>query len=124
MRGISLWRVTVNAGACAPAGWAAAAPPSTARRTSPGLTSEAVVESHREAQALAGGHRLRRVQAQPAPIDAQAEVRDPAAERRQAVAGQPARPAAHEPRLPGVSQHDEVRPLEREEGLGLLVLRA
>src|SRR2546421_9716083 len=90
--GTPLWMMTVNAGACAAAREAVAAP-SRARNASPDLTSEAVVEPQRESQGLPGGHRLRDVQAQSAPIDAQAEVGEPAAERGQPIGGQSARPA-------------------------------
>src|SRR5438093_876893 len=81
-RGTPLWTMTVNAGACAAARGTVTAP-SRARNARPGLTSEAVVESQRESQGLPGGHRLRHVQAQPSPIDAEAQVGEPAAERRE-----------------------------------------
>src|SRR5207244_8923505 len=115
MRGVSLCSVTVNAGACAPAGETAAAPPSQARRASPSLTSEAVVESQREAHGLARRHGLREVQAEPAPIDAQPQIGEPTAEGGQSVRRQPARSVADEPPLTRVAKHDEVRPLEGEE---------
>src|SRR5437016_13191184 len=101
--------MTVNAGACAAARDAVAAP-SRARNASPDLTSKAVVEPQRESQGLPGGHCLGHVQAQPAPIDAQAEVGEPAAEGGEAIGGQSARPAAHEPGLSRVGEHDQVRP--------------
>src|SRR6266702_6321766 len=100
--------MTVNAGACAAAGEAVAAP-SRARNASPDLTSEAVVEPQRESQRLPGGHCLGHVQAQPAPIDAQAEVGEPAAERGEPIGGQSTRPTAYEPRLSRVREDDEVR---------------
>src|SRR2546428_13165100 len=80
-RGAPLWMMTVSAGACAAARETVTAP-SRARNASPDLTSEAVVESQRESQGLPGRHRLRHVHAQPPPIAAQAEVGEPAAERR------------------------------------------
>src|SRR5207247_9771248 len=90
--------MTVNAGACATARETVTAP-SRARNARPDLTSEAVVESQRESQGLPGRHRLRHIHAQPPPIDAQAEVGEPAAERREPIGGQSTGPSAHEPRL-------------------------
>src|SRR6266550_3274882 len=92
-RGTPLWIMTVNAGACAAAP-ATGTAPSRARNARPGLTSEAVIESQRESQGLPGGHGLRHVQAQPAPIDAQAEVGEPTAERREPTGGQATRSSA------------------------------
>src|SRR5438445_11016997 len=86
-RGTPLWTMTVNAGACAAARGTVTAP-SRARNARPGLSSEAVVESQRESQGLPGGHRFRHVQAQPSPIDAEAQVGEPAAERREPIGGQ------------------------------------
>src|SRR5260370_10974227 len=117
MRGISLCSVTVKAGPCAGAAAAAAAPASRARRASPGLTSETVVQSQRESQWFARGHRLRHVHSEAAPVDAQAEIGQQAAERRQPVARQPPRSAADEPGLAGLPQHYEVRALEGDERL-------
>src|SRR6058998_378873 len=91
-RGTPLWTITVNAGACAAARGTVTAP-SRARNARPGLTSEAVVESQRESQGLPGGHRLGHVQAQPSPIDAEAQVGEPAAERREPIGGQAPGPA-------------------------------
>src|SRR2546426_12502963 len=113
-RGMSLWRVTVNDGAWAAAGASAAASAAKARRAGPALTSEAMIESQREAQLFPRRHRLRHVEPEPAPVDPQAEVRDPAAQGRQAVARHPARPAADQPGLAGVAEHDEIRALQRE----------
>src|SRR2546422_1410020 len=62
-RGMPLWTMTVNAGACAAARGTVTAP-SRARNARPGLTSEAVVESQRESQGLPGGHRLRHVRSE------------------------------------------------------------
>src|SRR5947208_11728966 len=118
-----LWRITVNAGACARAGETAAAP-NRVRTARPVLTSEAVVESQRKPQGLAGRHSLGHVQPESTPIEAQAEVREPTAECRQPVGGEPARPAADEPRLPGVPEHHEIGTLEPEQRLNRLVLRA
>src|SRR6266496_2819297 len=115
-RGTSFWSVTVSVGDWAAAGEAAAAP-SRARNAGPALTSEAVVESQRESQRFAGRHRLRDVQAEPAPIDAQPDVREPAAERRQPVGGEAAGPVAHQPCLSRVSKDHEIGSLEREQGL-------
>src|SRR5437773_10946612 len=95
-RGTPLWTMTVNAGACAAAHGTVTAP-RRARNARPGLTSEAVVESQRESQGLPGGHRLRHVQAQSSPIDAVAEVGDPADERREPIGRRAPRPAAHWP---------------------------
>src|SRR6266700_4607230 len=97
-RGSPLWRITVNAGCCALAGrgGTAAAHATRARRRNPALTSEAMVESQRESQGLTCGDRLRHVQAEPAPVDAHPEIPEPAPERRQPVARQPARAAADE----------------------------
>src|SRR2546421_197234 len=86
-----LWRITVNAGACARAGETAAAP-TRVRTARPVLTSEAVVESQREPQGLAGRHRLGHVQPESTPIEAQTEVREPTAECRQPGGGGRARP--------------------------------
>src|SRR3989454_814288 len=121
--GTPLWIITVNAGACAAARETVTAP-SRARNARPGLTSEAVIESQRESQGLPGGHRLRDVHAQPPPIDAQAQVGEPAAERREPIGGQSTGPAADEPRLSRVREDDEVRALEREERLRAFVLGA
>src|SRR5437899_8097644 len=93
-RGMPLWTMTVNAGACAAARETVTAP-SRARNARPGLTSEAVIESQRESQGLPGGHRLRDVHAQPPPIDAQAQVGEPAAERRDPIGRQLAGTASH-----------------------------
>src|SRR2546425_332219 len=120
-RGTPLWTITVNAGACAAARETVTAP-SRARNARPGLTSEAVIESQRESRGLPGGPRLRDVHAQPPPIDAQAQVGEPAAERREPIGGQSAGPAADEPRLSRVREDDEVRALEREERLRAFVL--
>src|SRR5438094_2201670 len=120
-RGTPLWTMTVNAGACA-AARETDTPPSRARNARPDLTSEAVIESQRESQRLAGGHRLRHVQTEPSPIDAQAEVGEPAAQRREPIGGEATRPAAHEPGLSRVREDDEVRALERERKLRALVL--
>src|SRR3989449_254032 len=109
-RGTPLWTMTVNAGACAAARGTVTAP-SRARNARPGLTSEAVVESQRKSQGLPGGHRLRHVQAQPSPIDAEAQVGEPAAERREPIGGQSPGPAAHEPRLSRIREDDQVRAL-------------
>src|SRR5256886_8601074 len=120
-RGMPLWTMTVNAGACAAARGTVTAP-SRARNARPGLTSEAVVESQRESQGLPGGHRLRHVQAQPSPIDAEAQVGEPAAERREPIGGQGPRPpaprAARSPPRRGV----QVWALEGEERPRALVL--
>src|SRR2546422_11413341 len=99
-RGTPLWTITVNAGACAAARETVTAP-SRARNARPGLTSEAVIESQRESQGLPGGHRLRDVHAQPPPIDAQAQVGEPAAERREPSGGEWAGHGADERRLVG-----------------------
>src|SRR2546423_13744598 len=96
-RGTPLWTMTVNAGACAAARGTVTAP-SRARNARPGLTSEAVIESQRESQGLPGGHRLRHVHAKPAPIDAEAQVGEPAAERREPIGGPATGPLAHEAR--------------------------
>src|SRR5216117_1538213 len=120
-RGTPLWTMTVNAGACAAARGTVTAP-SRARNARPGLTSEAVVESQRESQGLPGGHRLGHVQAQPSPIDAEAQVGEPAAERREPIGGQAPGPAAYEPRLSRIREDHEVRALEREERLRAFVL--
>src|SRR6185437_13249849 len=113
-RGTPLWTITVNAGSCAAARETVTAP-SRARNARPGLTSEAVIESQRESQGLPRGHGLRYVHPEPAPIDAEAQVGEPAAERREAIGRQATGPVAHEPRLSGIRQHHEVRALEREE---------
>src|SRR5213593_5121499 len=97
-RGTPLWTITVNAGACAAARGTVTAP-SRARNARPGLTSEAVVESQRESQGLPGGHRLGHVQAQPSPIDAEAQVGEPAAERREPIGGPAPGPADRLPTL-------------------------
>src|SRR2546423_2492437 len=102
-----LWRITVNAGACARAGDTAAAP-NRVRTARPVLTSEAVVESQRKPQGLARRHRLGHVQPESTPIEAQAEVREPTAERRQPVGGEPAPPATDEPRRSGGPRHHAV----------------
>src|SRR5882762_10387029 len=120
-RGTPPWRITVNAGACAAVRETVAAP-SRARNARPDFTSEAVVESQREPQGFPGGHRLRHVHAQPAPIDAEAQVGEPAAECGEPIGGQAARPAAHEPRLSRVGEYHQVRALEREQRLRALVL--
>src|SRR5436853_5315339 len=120
-RGTPLWTMTVNAGACAAARGTVTAP-SRARNARPGLTSEAVVESQGESQGLPGGHRFRHVQAQPSPIDAEAQVGEPAAERREPIGGQSPGPAAHEPRLSRIREDDQVRALEGEERLRAFVL--
>src|SRR2546428_9978993 len=99
--------MTVNAGVCA-ATRETDTPPSRARNARPDLTSEAVIESQRESQGLAGGHRLRHVHTEPSPIDAQAEVGEPAAQRREPIGGQSTRPAAHQPGLSRVPKDDEV----------------
>src|SRR5437867_11235078 len=91
-RGTPLWIMTVNAGACAAARETDTAP-TRARSARPDLTSEAVIESQRESQGLPGGHRLRHIQAQPSPIDPQAQVGEPAAERREPIGGHPPGPA-------------------------------
>src|SRR5260370_42393938 len=95
--------MTVNAGACALACEAAAAP-SSARNARPDLTSEAVIESQREAQRLAGRHRLSHIHPQSAPIDPEPEAPEPAREPGEAVRGQPARALAPEPGLPPFTQ--------------------
>src|SRR5882762_4521084 len=92
-RGTPPWRITVNAGACAAVRETVAAP-SRARNARPDFTSEAVVESQREPQGFPGGHRLRHVHAQPAPIDAEAQVGEPAAECGEPIGGQARRPRA------------------------------
>src|SRR5216117_3360420 len=120
-RGTPLWTMTVNAGACAAARGTVTAP-SRARNARPGLTSEAVVESQRESQGLPSGHRLRHVQAQSSPIDAKAQVGEPAAERREPIGGQSPGPAAHEPRLSRIREDNQVRALEGEERLRAFVL--
>src|SRR3989454_373230 len=120
-RGTPLWTMTVNAGACAAARGTVTAP-SRARNARPGLTSEAVVESQRKSEGLPGGHRLRHVQAQPSPIDAEAQVGEPAAERREPIGGQSPGPAAHEPRLSRIREDDQVRALEGEKRLRGFVL--
>src|SRR5437867_9211620 len=120
-RGTPLWTMTVNAGACAAARGTVTAP-SRARNARPGLTSEAVVESQREAQGLPGGRRLGHVQAQPSPLDAEAQVGEPAAERREPIGGQAPGPAAYEPRLSRICEDDQVRALEGEERLRAFVL--
>src|SRR2546426_11957148 len=96
-RGTPAWMMTVNAGACAAARETVTAP-SRVRNAKPSLTSEAVIESQRESQGLTGGHRLRHVHAQPPPIDAETQVGEPAAKRREPIGGQSPGPAAHEPR--------------------------
>src|SRR6266571_174591 len=120
-RGTPLWTMTVNAGACA-AARETDTPPSRARNARPDLTSEAVIESQRESQRLAGGHRLRHVQTEPSPIDAHTEVSEPAAQRGEPIGGEPTRPAAHQPGLSRVREDDEVRALERERKLRAFVL--
>src|SRR2546428_9288160 len=124
-RGTPLCTSTVSEGCCAPAGGEgpAAAHASRARRRNPALTSEAMVESQRESQWLTCGDRLRHVQAEPAPVDAHPEIPEPAPERRQPVARQPARAAADEPPLAGVAQHHEIGAPQREQRFGLLVFR-
>src|SRR5690348_13812263 len=99
--------MTVNAGACA-AAVETDATQTSARNATPGLTSEAVVESQRESQGLSRRHGLRHIHAQPAPVDAEAEVGEPAAEGRQPVRGQAAGSGAHEPRLASIREHDDV----------------
>src|SRR6266699_1999300 len=113
--------MTVNAGDCAPAGEAAAAP-SRARTARPDLTSEAVVQSQCKSQGLAGGHCLGHIHAESTPIDPEAQIRQPAAERRQPVGGQPTRSPADQPGLPSVPQHHEIGPLQREQRLDRFVL--
>src|SRR5207245_5086556 len=76
---------------------------------------EAMVESQREAQPLARRDPLRRIHAEPSPIDAEAQIGEPAAGRRQPIAGEPSRPVADEPRLPGVPEHHQGGTLEREQ---------
>src|SRR6266404_4445369 len=120
-RATPLWTMTVNAGACAAARETVTAPIKT-RNATPGFTSEAVIESQRESQTLPGGHRFRHVQAQPAPIDAESQIGKPAARRRQPIGGQAAGPAADEPCLSRVREHDQVRALKREERLRAFVL--
>src|SRR5205809_6839087 len=110
-RGTPLWTMTVNAGACAAARGTVTAP-SRARNARPGLTSEAVVEPQRESQGLPGGHRLRHVQAQPSPIDAEAQVGEPAPQRRDPNGGQSPGPAAPEPRLSRLRDDSPARALE------------
>src|SRR5882762_1879475 len=89
-RGTSLRSVTVSDGAggdaCAAA--PAAAPDSRTQRGRTNLrrTLEPVVEPDREAQSFAGGHRFGDVQAETAPVHAEAQVGEPAPERRQPVA--------------------------------------
>src|SRR3989442_11949773 len=107
-RGMPLWTMTVNAGACAAARGTVTAP-SRARNARPGLTSEAVVESQRESQGLPGGHRLRHVQAQPSPIGAEAQVGEPAAERREPIGGERPRPAAPTAPLARIREGDQGR---------------
>src|SRR3989441_12594284 len=95
-RATPLWPMPVNAGSCGAARETVTAPIKT-RNAKPGLTSEAVIESQRESQMLPGGHRFRHVQAQPAPIDAETQIGEPAAQRRQPIGGQAAGPAADGP---------------------------
>src|SRR5439155_25943503 len=102
-RGTPLWTMTVNAGSCA-AARETDTPPSRARNARPDLTSEAVIESQRESQRLAGGHRLRHVQTEPSPTDPQTEVGEPAAQRRGPIGGEATRPAAHQARPTRVRQ--------------------
>src|SRR2546423_14026453 len=111
-----LWRIAVTAGDCAGAGETAAAR-TTARTARPVLTSEAVVESQRKPQGLAGRHRLGHVQPESTPIEAQAEVREPTAERRQPVGGEPAPPATDQPRPPRAPEHPDDRAPERGQRL-------
>src|SRR5882672_2938599 len=120
-RGTPLCTITVNAGSCAAARETVAAP-IRARNARPGLTSEAVIESQRESQGLPSSHRLRHVQTQPPPIDAETQVGQPAAERREPIGGEPTGPAADQPRLSRVCEDDKVRALEREERLRGFVL--
>src|SRR5207302_8913639 len=96
--------------------------PGGARRAWQRHTSEALIEWKSESQGRPGGHRLRHVQAQPSPIDAEAQVGEPAAERREPIDGQSPGPAAHEPRLSRIREDDQVRALEGEERLRALVL--
>src|SRR5690242_16983075 len=121
MRGVSLCSVIVKAGAWAAAG--TAAPARRARSTNSGRTSEAMVESQGEAQPLARRDPLRRVHAEPSPVHPEAEIGEPAAGRRQPIAGEPSRPVADEPRLPGVAEHHQVGTLQGEQGPRLLVRR-
>jgi len=115
-RATPLWTMTVNAGACAAARGTVTAPIKT-RNARPALTSEAVIESQRESQMLPGGHRFRHIHAQTSPIDAETQIGEPAAQRRQPIGGQSAGPAADEPCLSRVREHDQIRALKREERL-------
>src|SRR5581483_4083081 len=85
---------------------------SSTTKTSPRRTSKTMVESYREAERLARRHRFREVEAEPAPINAQPEIADPAPDGRELIARHSSRSIAHEPALPGVAEHDEVRPLK------------
>src|SRR3989475_11742464 len=107
-RGTPLWTMTVNAGACAAARGTVTAP-SRARNARPGLTSEAVVESQRESQGLPGGHRLRHVQAQPSPIEAEAQGGAPAADRRETIGGESPGAACPERRPSRIRADDQCR---------------
>src|ERR1051325_210336 len=92
-RGTPFCRMTVNAGDCAPAGEAAAAP-SRAKTARPDLTSKAVVESQGESQGPAGGPRLGHSRAESAPTAPEAQIGQPAAGRRQSIGGEAARSPA------------------------------
>src|SRR2546425_4767496 len=120
-RATPLWPMPVNAGSCGAARETVTAPIKT-RNAKPGLTSEAVIESQRESQMLPGGHRFRHVQAQPAPIDAETQIGEPAAQRRQPIGGQAAGPAADEPCLSRLPQHHQIPALKRGERLRAFVL--
>src|SRR6266516_2961451 len=103
--------------------WAAAAPVrATAARASgrtagPRRTLEAVLEAQREAQRLPHRHGFGDVHAESAPVHPKADVREPARKARDAAGGHPAGPAADQPRLPGLAEHDEVRALEADQRL-------
>src|ERR1043166_8435561 len=113
--------MTVNAGACA-AAEDTVATLTRARNARPGLTSEAVIEPQCDPPPPPGGHALRHVRAHPAYIDPEAEIGEPAAQRRQPVGGQAAWPAVQEPGLSRFREDDEIGAAQREQRLRPLVL--
>src|SRR5512146_3444354 len=74
-----------------------------------GASLEAVLQTCRQPQRLARVDGLRDVHAEPAPVDAEPQVCEPAGEPRQLATGHAAGSTADEPPLAGVAEDDEVR---------------
>src|SRR5258707_4931158 len=82
-------------------------PRSGLRRGSAAL--ETMLQACRQPERLARVDRLGHVDAEPAPVDSEAEIGEPAGEPRQLPAGHATGSAADEPPLPGLAADDEVR---------------